>query len=88
MKQPELAALASRLLAQLALTGVRGAIVALSSEECGHSYYTVRVLGPCIELEGLSSHIAPVLAQLWPKDQAELTRPPAPPASEGEEPKP
>lgn len=43
-----------------------GAAVGVSSRK----YFDVRVMGPCLEIEGLASHIPEVLAKLWPKAPA------------------
>ncbi len=70
----ELKDMAARLATAARLAGCRGAIVALSFEKDGHSYFDVRAMGPCLEIEGLASHIPDVLAGLWPKQP---TPPPA-----------
>lgn len=65
----ELKELASRMATAAAAAGCRGAIVALSIEKGGHSYFDVRVMGPCLEIEGLASHVPDILAGLWPKKE-------------------
>jgi hypothetical protein len=73
MKYTELDKLASKLTLYAYELGCRGVIVALSSEEGGHSEFSVRVAGPCIEVEGLATHIPTELSGLWPRDQKSRT---------------
>lgn len=75
MKEPELTELATKLVMQAAKAGCKGVIVALSSEHEGHSEWTMRAHGQCLELEGLASHIPQTLAALWPVERKVLTPP-------------
>ena len=45
--------------------GVRGAIIAVSSEDNEHSNYWVTHRGPCLEAEGLSTRVAAYIGELW-----------------------
>lgn len=56
---------AARLADEALRRGARSVIIAISSEDGGHSNYWVTHRGPCLEVEGLAARIAAYIGQIW-----------------------